>query len=76
MAYSDFSLSSVLKAFQLSYSENANLFANEQKLESRQNFRNFSIAVLNKMRFAQCPVWPMPTPSTSCYARKARYKCN
>ncbi|WP_255515933.1 hypothetical protein [Tychonema sp. LEGE 06208] len=32
MAYSDFSLSSVLKTFQLSYSETANLFANEQKL--------------------------------------------
>lgn len=70
MAYSDFSLSSVLKTFQLSYSETANLFANEQKLESRQNFRNFSIAVfwLGEV----CPVCPMPTEAyarenTSCY---------
>ncbi|GEM_PF-6652424 len=41
MAYSDFCLSSVLKTFKLSYSETADLFANEQELESRQNFRNF-----------------------------------
>ncbi|WP_293129912.1 hypothetical protein [Microcoleus sp. bin38.metabat.b11b12b14.051] len=34
MAYSDFNLSSVLKTFKLSYSETADLFANEQELES------------------------------------------
>jgi hypothetical protein len=34
MAYSDFNLNSVLKTFELSYSETADLFANEQELES------------------------------------------
>lgn len=33
MAYSDFSLNSVLKIFQLNYMETADLFANEQELE-------------------------------------------
>ena len=34
MAYSDFNLNTVLKTFELSYSETADLFANEQELES------------------------------------------
>ncbi|MEG3849982.1 hypothetical protein QT971_20270 [Microcoleus sp. herbarium19] len=34
MAYSDFNLNSVLKTFKLNYSETADLFANEQELES------------------------------------------